>query len=100
MSTADRTDLREVLAFYAEAGVDAVLGDEPVNRFVAEVAEPRLPQAAADAAQAATSEPHLEEAGVDASEEISMEEVLGPGTHKKPVVNEEAELPKVESQTV
>jgi hypothetical protein len=28
-----------------------------------------------------------------------MEEVLGPGTHKKPVVNEE-ELPKVESQTV
>ena len=52
------------------------------------------------AAQAATSEPHLEEAGVDASEEISMEEVLGPGTHKKPVVNEEAELPKVESQTV
>jgi hypothetical protein len=30
-----------------------------------------------------------------------MEEVLGPGTHKKPVVaTEEAELPKVESQTV
>jgi hypothetical protein len=29
-----------------------------------------------------------------------MEEVLGPGTHKKPVSNEEAELPKVESQTV
>src|ERR1700719_1735864 len=56
-------------------------------------------QAAADAAQAATSEPHLEEAGVDASEEISMEEVLGQGTHKKAVVNEEAELPKVESQT-
>jgi hypothetical protein len=29
-----------------------------------------------------------------------MEEVLGPGMHKKPVVAEEAELPKVESQTV
>ncbi len=29
-----------------------------------------------------------------------MEEVLGPGTHKKPVVNEDADLPKVESQTV
>jgi hypothetical protein len=29
-----------------------------------------------------------------------MEEVLGPGTHKKPVANEEAEVPKVESQTV
>jgi small subunit ribosomal protein S2 len=33
-------------------------------------------------------------------EEISMEEVLGPGTHKKPVANEDADLPKVESQTV
>jgi hypothetical protein len=26
--------------------------------------------------------------------------VLGPGTHKKPVANEDADLPKVESQTV
>ena len=34
------------------------------------------------------------------AEEISMEEVLGPGTHKKPVANEDAEVPKVESQTV
>jgi len=37
---------------------------------------------------------------VDANEDISMEEVLGPGTHKKPVANEDADLPKVESQTV
>jgi hypothetical protein len=29
-----------------------------------------------------------------------MEEVLGQGTHKKPVANEDSELPKVESQTV
>jgi small subunit ribosomal protein S2 len=56
-------------------------------------------QAAADAAQAASEAP-AEEAAVDASEDISMEEVLGPGTHKKPVANEDAELPKVESQTV
>jgi small subunit ribosomal protein S2 len=41
-----------------------------------------------------------EESGaVDASEDISMEEVLG-GGHKKPVANEEAEAPHVESQTV
>jgi hypothetical protein len=33
-------------------------------------------------------------------EDISMEQVLGPGTHKKPVANEDADLPKVESQTV
>jgi len=61
-------------------------------------------QAASDAAQAAetaAAEYPAEEAGaVDATEDISMEEVLGPGMHKKPAVAEEAELPKVESQTV
>jgi small subunit ribosomal protein S2 len=37
----------------------------------------------------------------DLGENISMEEVLGPGTHKKPVANEEGDVPiKVESQTV
>jgi small subunit ribosomal protein S2 len=37
----------------------------------------------------------------DIGENISMEEVLGPGTHKKPVTNEDADVPvKVESQTV
>ena len=41
-----------------------------------------------------------ESGAIDASEDISMEEVLGPGTHKKPVANEEAEVPHVESQTV
>ncbi len=37
----------------------------------------------------------------DIGENISMEEVLGPGTHKTPVANEDAEVvQKVESQTV
>jgi small subunit ribosomal protein S2 len=37
----------------------------------------------------------------DIGEDISMEEVLGPGTVKKPVANEEADaIPNVESQTV
>jgi len=61
-------------------------------------------QAASDAAQAAADaapEYRSEEAAsVDPAEDISMEEVLGPGTHKKPVANEDADLPKVESQTV
>ena len=60
-------------------------------------------QAASDAAQAATdaaTEYVAAEAAVDATEDISMEQVLGPGTHKKPAATEEAELPKVESQTV
>src|SRR5438270_11282929 len=55
-------------------------------------------QAASDAAQAAEGAPaeYAEEAAaVDANEDISMEEVLGPGTHKKPVANEEADIPKV-----
>jgi len=33
-------DLRAVMAFYVEAGVDAVLADGPVDRFVAEVPHP------------------------------------------------------------
>jgi small subunit ribosomal protein S2 len=43
-----------------------------------------------------------EESGaIDASEDISMEEVLGGGTHKKPVANEDAaEVRHAESQTV
>ena len=61
-------------------------------------------QAATDEAQhaeaAVAGEYQAGDGGADASEDISMEEVLGPGTHKKPVANEEAELPKVESQTV
>ena len=37
----------------------------------------------------------------DLGENMSMEEVLGPGTHKKPVENEEGDVPiKMESQTV
>jgi small subunit ribosomal protein S2 len=66
-----------------------------------QVADMQAASDAAQAAQAAVVEYPPEEAGaVDPSEDISMEEVLGPGMHKKPVANEEAELPKVESQTV
>src|SRR3979409_104833 len=60
--------------------------------------------AAADAAQAAQDAAAIdlqaEEAAPEGTEDISMEEVLGPGIHKKPVANEDSEIPKVESQTV
>jgi small subunit ribosomal protein S2 len=60
--------------------------------------------AAADRAQAAQDaaavDLQAEEAAPEAAEDISMEEVLGPGIHKKPVANEDSEIPKVESQTV
>ena len=70
-----------------------------------EQAQAREAQRAEDAA--AASELREQEAAAasdtaDIGENISMEEVLGPGTHKKPVANEDAdaEVPKVESQTV
>jgi small subunit ribosomal protein S2 len=67
-----------------------------------QVADMQAASDAAQAAEAAVPEYHGDAtAAVDASEDISMEQVLGPGMHKKPVATtEEAELPKVESQTV
>jgi len=70
-----------------------------------EQAQAREMQQAEDAA--AALELRAQEAAAasdlaDIGENISMEEVLGPGTVKKPVANEDAEIdvPKVESQTV
>jgi small subunit ribosomal protein S2 len=65
-----------------------------------QVAEMTAAADAAQAAEAAVGEIPAEEAADAASEEISMEEVLGPGVHKKPVAPEETEVPKAESQTV
>jgi small subunit ribosomal protein S2 len=66
-----------------------------------QVAEMQAGTEEAQAAEAAASEYSQEAAAVDANEDISMEEVLGPGTHKKPVANED-DVPThhVESQTV
>jgi small subunit ribosomal protein S2 len=69
-----------------------------------EQAQAREMQQAEDAA--AALEVRAQEAAAasdlaDIGENISMEEVLGPGTHKKPVANEDGDVPvKVESQTV
>ena len=66
-----------------------------------QIAEMSAATEAAQEAEVAPGEAPVEEsAAVDASEDISMEEVLGRGTHKKAAANEENELPKVESQTV
>jgi small subunit ribosomal protein S2 len=66
-----------------------------------QVAEMQAGTEEAQAAEAALSEYSEEAAAVDANEDISMEEVLGPGTHKKPAANEE-DVPthRVQSQTV
>jgi small subunit ribosomal protein S2 len=57
---------------------------------------------AQQAEEAVATEYTGEESGaVDASEDITMEQVLGGGTQKKPVANEEpAEVRHAESQTV
>ena len=47
----DRPGLRELLAFYAEAGVDDALTDEPVDRFAASEARPATPSRQAEAPQ-------------------------------------------------
>ncbi|HEV2469027.1 MAG TPA: 30S ribosomal protein S2 [Candidatus Sulfotelmatobacter sp.] len=66
-----------------------------------QVAEMQASVGEAQQAEVAPADYSEEAAAVDANEDISMEEVLGPGTHKKPVANEEAaEVPRVESQTV
>ena len=73
-----------------------------------QVADMTAASDAAQAEEAAAAERHVEvssidvgpDTGIDPGEDISMEEVLGPGLHKKPVATEDVELPKVESQTV
>ena len=66
-----------------------------------QVAEMQAGAAEAQHAEEAVAGEYSEEGvAVDASEDISMEEVLGPGTHKKSVASEDADVSKVESQTV
>lgn len=50
----DRPDLRELLAFYADAGVDEPLEEEPVDRFAKPAVENRVPPTAATAASPST----------------------------------------------
>jgi uracil-DNA glycosylase family 4 len=48
MSINRPADLHALVAFYVEAGVDAVLDETPVNRFAAEPPQPRSPQVPLD----------------------------------------------------
>lgn len=48
MSIDRRGSLHALIAFYVEAGVDAVLDEAPVNRFAAEVPQPSTPQVSVD----------------------------------------------------
>jgi len=46
-STRDRPDLRELLAFYADAGVDEPLSEEPIDRFAEAIPKKQEPSRAA-----------------------------------------------------
>src|SRR5215472_304948 len=48
MSIKRTPDMQALLAFYIEAGVDALLDETPVNRFVADGPQPRNPPAPVD----------------------------------------------------
>ena len=82
-----------------------LMSDKQVADMTAatEQAQAREAQQAEDAAAALELRSQEAAAAADVAdigEDISMEEVLGPRTHKKPVANEEADIPHVESQTV
>ena len=76
-----------------------LMTDKQVAEMQAGIGEAK--QAAETSAEAPTeSAPDASGAGYE-GDDISMEEVLGPGTHKKPVANEDADVRhRVESQTV
>ena len=94
--------ISESIAEGAQMMSDKQIADMTAATEQAQAREAKQAQDAADALevreQAAAAASDL----ADIGEDISMEEVLGPGTVKKPVANEEAdvEIPHVESQTV
>jgi small subunit ribosomal protein S2 len=77
-----------------------LMSDKQVAEMTAatDAAQARADAAQAEAAAAAYAEEPV--SAVDPAEDISMEEVLGPGLHKKPVAAEDVDVAKIESQTV
>ncbi len=80
---------------------------ESIAEGVQLISDKQMAEMAAATAEAqageAAPQPEAPGGGVAAeagSEDISMEEVLGTSTHKKPVANDDGEVTKVESQTV
>src|SRR5579862_313047 len=92
--------ISESIAEGAQMMNDKAFSDETAATEQAQAREAQQAEDAAAALEAQTQEAAAASDLADIGEDISMEEVLGPGTHKKPVANEDADIPKVESQTV
>jgi small subunit ribosomal protein S2 len=88
--------ISESIAEGAQLMTDKQMADLNAGVSEAQQAENAAGEPAAEGAPDASGTEYAAD-----GEDISMEEVLGPGTHKKPVANEDAEVPHhVESQTV
>ena len=94
--------ISESIAEGAQLMTDKQVADMTAATEQAQAREMQQAEDAAAALEVRAQEAAAASDMADIGENISMEEVLGPGTHKKPVANEEAEadVPKVESQTV
>jgi small subunit ribosomal protein S2 len=92
--------ISESIAEGAQLMTDKQVADMTAATEQAQAREAQQAEDAAAALELRTQEAAAASDLADIGEDISMEEVLGPGVHKKPVANEEAEVPKVESQTV
>jgi small subunit ribosomal protein S2 len=94
--------ISESIAEGAQLMTDKQVADMTAATEQAQAREMQQAEDAAAALELRQQEAAAASDMADIGENISMEEVLGPGTHKKPVANEDAEadVPKVESQTV
>jgi small subunit ribosomal protein S2 len=92
--------ISESIAEGAQLMTDKQVADMTAATEQAQAREAKQAEDAATALEIRSQEAAAASDMADMGEDISMEEVLGPGTHKKPVANEDADLPKVESQTV
>jgi small subunit ribosomal protein S2 len=93
--------ISESIAEGAQLMTDKQVADMTAATEQAQARELQQAELAAAALEVRAQEAAAAADLTDIGENISMEEVLGPGTHKKPVANEEADVPvKVESQTV
>jgi small subunit ribosomal protein S2 len=94
--------ISESIAEGAQLLTDKQVADMTAATEQAQAREAQQAENAAAALELREQEAAAASDMADIGENISMEEVLGPGTHKKPVANEDAEadVPKVESQTV
>jgi uracil-DNA glycosylase len=71
MNPAHAKAATELLAFYLEAGVDALVGEAPVDRLAAGAADEQAPMAASALAHAPSPSPSLRQPAVGGAEEIA-----------------------------